>query len=72
MVSSSGVGRPDTKFITTPRGAIGYQVFGSGGPDLVFISHWLTNVDMYWDEPSAIRYFDHLATIGRVILIDKL
>ena len=72
MVSSSGVGRPDTKFITTPGGAIGYQVFGSGEPDLVFITHWLTNVDMYWDEPSAIRYFDRLATIGRVILIDKL
>ena len=72
MTVSSGVGRPDTRFINTPRGAIGYQVFGSDGPDLVFITHWLSNVDMYWDEPSAIRYFDRLASIGRVILIDKL
>ena len=72
MTFSSGSGRPDTTFINTPRGAIGYQVFGSGGPDLVFITHWLTNVDMYWDEPSAIRYFDRLASMGRVILIDKL
>lgn len=72
MTTSSGVGRPDTRFINTPGGAIGYQVFGSGGPDLVFITHWLTNVDMFWEEPSAIRYFDRLASIGRVILIDKL
>ncbi len=59
-------------FIETPRGAVAYQVFGSGERDLVFISHWLTNVDAYWDEPSAIRYFDRLASMGRVILIDKI
>lgn len=72
MTFSSGIGRPETRFIHTPRGAIGYQVFGSGGRDLVYISHWLTNVDMYWDEPSAIRFFDRLASMGRVILVDKL
>jgi class 3 adenylate cyclase/pimeloyl-ACP methyl ester carboxylesterase len=58
--------------MTTSRGAVGYQVFGSGDRDLVYISHWLTNIDMYWDEPSAIRFFDRLASMGRVILIDKL
>ena len=66
------VGRPVTRFLHTDRGAVGYQVFGEGDRDIVFITHWLTNVDMYWDEPSAIRYLDRLASIGRVILIDKL
>ena len=65
-------GRPQTKFKETPRGAVAYQVFGEGNRDLVFISHWMTNVDTYWDEPSAVRYFDRLASMGRVILIDKL
>ena len=51
---------------------MGYQVFGDGKRDIVFITHWLTNVDAYWDEPSAVRYFDRLADMGRVILIDKL
>jgi class 3 adenylate cyclase len=37
----------------------------------VFITGWVTNVDMYWDEPSAIRYLDRLGEIGRVFLIDK-
>lgn len=49
-----------------------YQVFGEGERDLVFISHWMTNVDAYWDEPSAVRYFERLASMGRVILADKL
>lgn len=67
-----GTTRPETKFVDTRRGAVAYQVFGEGERDLVFISHWLTNVDAYWDEPSAVRYFDRLATMGRVILIDKI
>ena len=31
-----------------------------------------TNVDNYWDEPSASRYLDRLASFSRVILFDKL
>lgn len=72
MTMTFGPARPETKFAHTPRGAVGYQVFGEGDRDIVFITHWLTNVDAYWDEPSAVRYFDRLASMGRVILIDKL
>jgi len=67
----SPVGRPETLFVESPKGFIGYQVFGQSSPDIVFVSSWMTNVDMYWDEPSAIRYFDRLGEIGRVLLIDK-
>lgn len=52
-MTSIGIGRPDTHFARTPKGAVGYQVFGQEGPDLVFITPWLTNVDAMWDEPSA-------------------
>jgi pimeloyl-ACP methyl ester carboxylesterase len=37
----------------------------------VFISQWGTNIDTFWDEPSAARYLDRLATFSRVILYDK-
>ncbi len=67
----SPVGRPETLFVESPKGFIGYQVFGQTSPDIVFITAWMTNVDMYWDEPSAIRYLDRLGEIGRVLLIDK-
>lgn len=72
MSTRAGLGRPETHFAHTPRGAIGYQVFGEGDRDIVFITHWVTNVDAYWDEPSAARYLDRLASMGRVVLIDKL
>lgn len=61
---------PESRFARGPGGAIGYQVFGSG-TDLVFVSQWSTNIDTFWDEPSAARYLDRLATFSRVILFDK-
>jgi class 3 adenylate cyclase/pimeloyl-ACP methyl ester carboxylesterase len=65
------IGRPDTRFVETPKGFVGYQVFGVKSPDIVFITNWMTNVDLYWDELSAMRYLDRLGEIGRVFLIDK-
>ncbi len=63
--------RPESRFATTPAGRVGYQVFGEGPDDLVFLTHWITNIDAIWDEPSAARYLSRLATFGRVIMIDK-
>lgn len=64
--------QPETKYAQSPNGAIGYQVFGDGPVDLVFVTQWGTNIDNYWDEPSATRYLDRLASFSRVILFDKL
>ncbi len=64
--------QPETKYAKSPNGAIGYQVFGEGPLDLMFITQWGTNVDNYWDEPSAARYLDRLASFSRVIIFDKL
>lgn len=67
----SPVSRPETRYVESRDGYIGYQTFGAEAPDIVFITGWVTNVDIYWDEPSAIRYFDRLGSMGRVFLIDK-
>ena len=64
--------RPETRFVSTPRGSVAYQTLGSGERDIILVTTWVTNIDSYWDEPSAVRYFDRLAEMGRVILIDKL
>ena len=68
---TSPIGRPDTRFVRGEHGFIGYQVFGAPSPDIVFITGWVTNVDLFWDEPSASRYFDRLGSMGQVFLIDK-
>lgn len=66
-----GRSRPETRYANTANGFIAYQVFGQEGPDLVFITNWITNVEVIWDEPSARRYLERLGMMGRVIMFDK-
>jgi class 3 adenylate cyclase len=63
-------GRPQTRFVETDVGYLGYQTFGAGARDIMFITGALTNVDAIWDEPSAVRFFDRLGSMGRVIQYD--
>ncbi len=37
--------RPETRYAKSPDGYVAYQVFGSGAPDLLFMTHWVTKVD---------------------------
>jgi pimeloyl-ACP methyl ester carboxylesterase len=62
---------PQTHYAQSPDGAVAYQIFGDGPVDLVFITQWGTNVDTIWEEPSAARYYDRLASFARVIVFDK-
>lgn len=62
---------PVTQYVKTPGGYVAYQVFGEGPIDIVFITNWCTNLDVMWEEPSLARYFNRLATLGRVICFDK-
>ena len=63
--------KPETRYVETDKGFIGYQVFGEGSRNLVFITNWLTNIETIWEEPSAERYLRRLGSIGRVVLVDK-
>ena len=60
--------RPETRYAASPDGYVAYQVFGSGPPDLVFVTHWVTNLDAMWEEPSLAAYMERLASFARVIL----
>jgi class 3 adenylate cyclase len=63
---------PETRYVASQEGGyVAYQVFGSGPPDLVFITHWVTNVDAMWEEPSLAAYMQRLASFSRVICFDK-
>ncbi|HKX75494.1 MAG TPA: adenylate/guanylate cyclase domain-containing protein [Acidimicrobiia bacterium] len=63
-------GRPQTRYVETSLGYLAYQVFGQGERDIMFITGALSNSDAIWDEPSAVRFFDRLASMGRVIRYD--
>ena len=63
-------GQPETLYVGTDRGYLAYQAFGSGPRDVLFITGGASNIDTMWDEPSAVRFLDHLARLGRVIQHD--
>jgi len=62
---------PETQYARTGDEYIGYQAFGRGPRDLLFITNWVTNVDVMWEEPSVVTYFDRLGSFARVVVFDK-
>lgn len=63
-------GQPVTRYVDTELGYLAYQVFGQGERDIMFVTGGVSNIDALWDEPSAVRFFDRLARLGRVIQYD--
>ena len=63
--------RPETKYVKTAGGYVAYQVFGEGPLDILWVTHWGTNLDAMWEEPLLADFFHRLARIGRVICFDK-
>jgi hypothetical protein len=41
--------------------SIGYQVFGSGPPALVFCWGWMSHLDLQWTNADMSRFFEQLA-----------
>ena len=62
---------PETRYAGGPDAYVGYQTVGTGPPDLVFIDHWLTNLDVQWESPVYTGFNNRLAAFSRLILYDK-
>jgi class 3 adenylate cyclase/pimeloyl-ACP methyl ester carboxylesterase len=62
---------PDTHYVHTRAGHVAYQVFGDGPPTVLFITSWVTNVDVMWDAPGLPAFFDRMSSFARVICFDK-
>ena len=63
--------RPETRYVKTPEGYVGYQTIGAGPQDILFIPDWGTHLEVMWDIPWVVRFFEALSTLGRVIVFDK-
>jgi class 3 adenylate cyclase/pimeloyl-ACP methyl ester carboxylesterase len=62
---------PETHFAENDGVSIAYQVFGEGPGDLLYIPGWISNLDLFWEEPRVARFFLALARFSRVIVIDR-
>ena len=62
---------PETRYAKSGSVNIAYQVVGSGPRDLVVVPGWLSNIDVFWEEPALARFLSRLASFSRLILFDK-
>ncbi|MBI4270895.1 MAG: adenylate/guanylate cyclase domain-containing protein [Candidatus Rokubacteria bacterium] len=44
---------------------------GEGPRDLVLVPGWVSNLDVFWEEPAMARFLQRLASFSRLILFDK-
>jgi pimeloyl-ACP methyl ester carboxylesterase len=63
--------KPKTSYARSGDVNIAYQVVGDGPRDLVLVPGWVTNVEIFWEEPTAVRFLERLASFCRLILFDK-
>ena len=57
---------PETKYAATEGSYLAYQVVGEG-PDLLFTTSPIHNIDVMWEQPSIARFFGRLASFSRLI-----
>ena len=62
---------PETRYAKSGDVNIAYQVVGSGSRDLVVVPGWVSNIDVFWEEPSFARLLTRLASFSRLIIFDK-
>jgi pimeloyl-ACP methyl ester carboxylesterase len=62
---------PVTHYAKSGNASIAYQVIGEGPFDLVYVSGWISNIELMWEEPSHARFLNRLASFSRLLLIDK-
>jgi len=62
---------PRTQYARSGDIHIAYQVIGDGPIDLVYVPSWMSQVEVYWEEPRIARYFERLASFSRLIMFDR-
>ena len=50
---------------------IAYQVVGDGPVDLVLVPGWVSNVELWWEDPGWSAFMQRLTSFSRLILFDK-
>ena len=63
--------RVQTRYAKSGNLHIAYQVFGQGAIDLVWCPGFVSNIELYWEDPRMAHYLERLASFARVITFDK-
>lgn len=60
-----------TRYAQSEGVSIAYQVIGESTRDLVIVPGIFSDVEWWWEEPHADKFFTRLSEFARVILFDK-
>lgn len=62
---------PETRYAQSGDVSIAYQVVGEGPLDLVCVPGTISHLDLWWENPLTIKFFQRLSSFSRLILFDK-
>jgi class 3 adenylate cyclase len=64
------VAPPRTQYVTSGDVQLAYQVFGEGERELVLVFDWASHLEVLWEQPLLLDFFDVLGRLGRVLWFD--
>src|SRR5919197_62591 len=62
---------PETRYTKSGDVHVAYQVFGSGGLDLVFLAEFWNSIEAMWEQAGYRHFLERLGSFARVICIDQ-
>jgi class 3 adenylate cyclase len=62
---------PETQYAHVGDGHVAYQTFGDGDLDLMVVGGPASQVETWWENPDAERYFNRLGSFARVVIFDR-
>lgn len=62
---------PKTRYARSGDAGIAYQVLGRGPVDVIMVPGFPSHVELAWEYPPLARFYRHLASVCRLIVMDK-
>ena len=63
---------PRTSYARTDDGVhIAYQSVGDGPPDVVYANSFMGHIEVSWEYPPAVSFYERMATFSRLVLFDR-
>ncbi len=62
---------PETHYAKSGDVHIAYQMVGDAPRDLILVPGFVSNIEVFWEDPAVARFFERLASFSRLILFDK-
>ena len=69
--ASEPVVRHPIRYVDNDGVSLAYQVIGKGGSDVLFIPGFVSHIEVSWETPDYVNFFEQLGRLARVITFDK-